>query len=678
MKISRFTNYILAIIAAMTVSCEKEPMVVDNQFFDDEEITVNKPAFSAKDYIINLKASATVAWKAVLAENLSWITLDVAQGKGDGKIAFSLEENDGISARTAKVVVSAVSETTSFAAEKIIYITQIGTAPVILISPSGRHTVLSSEQDIEVEVTSNVKWKASLEIDGDWAEITDGAAGDGQGVTRIHVSETDVARSFVLHYTSDEYPEAFAELAVSQILSYTIRIDGEKTGLGESTGIMKLISESGDKDIDARVEMSESSPVTEIKFDEQLPAGEYQVVSYTPEAGSVVALGIDMTIGEMGIVAWNASYNPELELFGGETEEHPIRISSFEDIKRLQASVNGGKDYSGRYFLQTKDITVAEKNWSGIGNADGVAFSGSFDGASCKFVFDLEEKTGSGVGLFNHVKGADAGKAVIKNVATEGTIVSTAAKVCGIVYKIGDNTKIDNCSNRASIIANGVNGQNQVAGCFSEVNGVDILVNGCNNYGQINLGASSKVPDSGGVIGVALSSQADGVEIRNCSNYGNCIFMGNSGGVVGTVKIKGVNIIGCANYGTVTTKLSGMRVGAVAGSVDVSGDVYIQQCFNLGLVNAAGNASPNTGAVVGFAKGQVHVLNCYNRGKIELDGSKTNIGGILGHMNNVAPDVKWCYTSAEFVSTKDVDVASGAVVGTNLKAGVPPCVIMFL
>jgi len=72
------------------------------------------------------------------------------------------------------------------------------------------------------------------------------------------------------------------------------------------------------------------------------------------------------------------------------TEESPYQIKSTADLNQLAADVNGGNDYSGKYFVLTDDIeythnkawndaTSTEDNFTAIGN-NSKPFKGTFDG----------------------------------------------------------------------------------------------------------------------------------------------------------------------------------------------------------------------------------------------------------------------------------------------------------
>jgi len=77
---------------------------------------------------------------------------------------------------------------------------------------------------------------------------------------------------------------------------------------------------------------------------------------------------------------------------GSGSKGDPYKIASTADLNQLATDVNGGNDYSGKYFVLTQDITYnhtglgdTESNYEAIGGDDGTNnryFRGTFDGAN--------------------------------------------------------------------------------------------------------------------------------------------------------------------------------------------------------------------------------------------------------------------------------------------------------
>ena len=56
-----------------------------------------------------------------------------------------------------------------------------------------------------------------------------------------------------------------------------------------------------------------------------------------------------------------------------------VEIGTYDELKALDAAVDGGNNYSGKTVVLTADIAVNLDDWVGIGNGT-TSFSGIFDG----------------------------------------------------------------------------------------------------------------------------------------------------------------------------------------------------------------------------------------------------------------------------------------------------------
>ena len=97
----------------------------------------------------------------------------------------------------------------------------------------------------------------------------------------------------------------------------------------------------------------------------------------------------------------------------------------------------------------------------------------------------------------------------------------------------------------------------------------------------------------------------------------------------------GTNVIlyNNSNFG----KIEGSGAGGVIGSCNfagytVTGTGYIENCYNIGEVQATGGVGGIVGSIGGYAYEdlKVYLDNCYNSG--ELSGSTT--GGVVGSISN--------------------------------------------
>lgn len=194
---------------------------------------------------------------------------------------------------------------------------------------------------------------------------------------------------------------------------------------------------------------------------------------------------------------------------------------------------------------------VAEANWNPIGGEN--PFKGIFDGNG-HTVSDLYiNSSGSNLGLFGYVDGAE-----IKNVTVQGNVTGfyeegneQSGQYVGLVLGVGTTkSKLENCESRGS-----------VTGC-SNVGGIAGLVPQgtitlCTNRATVTgLGQSGKY--IGGIVGY-------GKGLSFCANYADITAEGSSvGGLVGYVfpDINNEGMSNCMNVGNVIGK---QNVGGLAG-----------------------------------------------------------------------------------------------------------------
>ena len=149
----------------------------------------------------------------------------------------------------------------------------------------------------------------------------------------------------------------------------------------------------------------------------------------------------------MGLTAYAATWS------GEGTEASPYLISSLDDLKSLRDSVNGGTDYSGKYFKLTADIDCGTDNWVPIGKSEmGMAdityydFKGTFDGNGKTVTYHVADSSDDYIGLFAFFMNG----ATVKNLSVAGSISGSGEDYGGIVGRNYVGT-IQNCSSSVSI-----------------------------------------------------------------------------------------------------------------------------------------------------------------------------------------------------------------------------------
>lgn len=175
--------------------------------------------------------------------------------------------------------------------------------------------------------------------------------------------------------------------------------------------------------------------------------------------------------------------------FNGEgTEESPYVIATIFDLMKLQKDVEG-KNYKGKYFKMTSDITI-NGEWKPIGD-NSKMFCGKFDGAGHSILGTMKFSSlaqNDMAGLFGCV-GPDG---VIKNLTNKVNVTVDASThlstfVGGIVARTRKNVTILNCANIGNITANagavgGIVGEAYVDMYNSEL---ETRIEACYNTGDI-------------------------------------------------------------------------------------------------------------------------------------------------------------------------------------------------
>ena len=144
-----------------------------------------------------------------------------------------------------------------------------------------------------------------------------------------------------------------------------------------------------------------------------------------------------------------------------------------------------------------------------------------------------------------------------------------------------------------------------------------------------NVGGLFGYGDSRATLTV-LSSHNSATIAADSSEYND-----EAGGLVGYT-LNDLTIAGSYNEGEIFAKSS---VGGLVGGS--SGTTNIETSFNRGDIHATGNA----GGLAGSIAGNIVFKNCYNLGSVS--GTKDNLGGILGIMQQKGTSIINCYSLGE-------------------------------
>lgn len=204
------------------------------------------------------------------------------------------------------------------------------------------------------------------------------------------------------------------------------------------------------------------------------------------------------------------------------TSSDKFTISKPETLCILSSAVMSGQDFSGKYFVLTKDIDMLTATsssdsitvWSPIGR-EGFPFKGNFSGNG--FTISNLASAGSGLaGLFGYVDSATIEKLGILN----STWYTTNDYIGGVVCQ-ANNSSISQCYSDS-----GVSGKQYVGGIVGQISASS--ANGVQDC--YNLHAVTGSQYVGGIVGNISSSL-----IKNCYNTGSVgsTLSTNYGGIAG-------------------------------------------------------------------------------------------------------------------------------------------------
>ena len=418
----------------------------------------------------------------------------------------------------------------------------------------------------------------------------------------------------------------------------------------------------------------------------QLLYMEYTIQSDCPDIdgrNGEFGMGCYITVSENGI-STETNRDERIGLYGNGTPEDPYRITSADDLAKIQEAIlnfhnNGNLVNSSTCFKQQNDISMAnyndqcgwEGNWYQIGLSASYPFTGYYDGNGYT-IRDLKmlDKNAVGASLFGFVNqaiisnltiekatitGYGALSAIVGAVTTKGgSINKTFIKGCivkkstiesrsdgvvtdgmaigGIAGMVDPNVNlwIDSCSVEDYTI----NGAIAVGGILG--GGTVYSMTQITNSHNRNTKVTASYNCAGGIVGYA-----DTLYVYSCSNNGsikgaasttappgnlpaNSIYNVGAGGIAGGSGLS--TIISSRNSGTV----QGSRgVGGIIGStlVTTQPKTYYNNTF-IGFCSNSGNINGDSyiGGLCGEA--QLGAYKSYNEGMIEANSSFA--GGILG------------------------------------------------
>ena len=324
------------------------------------------------------------------------------------------------------------------------------------------------------------------------------------------------------------------------------------------------------------------------------------------------------------------------------TDREPFLIQSTDDMDRLAALVNGGRNYAGVYFEQTADLDYAGKTYTPVGNYN-YGFKGTFNGNGHTISHVIIQSTLNFIGLFGWL---ESGGSISGLTLGEGSSIAGWNRVGGIVGQCGGAINGCNIVEGVTISAN----KTFVGGIVGDCVGGN--VSNCQNRADI----SSNTIACGGIVGIVSS----GGEVLQCSNYGSVQASENCGGIVGRL-VDCSMVTECINEGSIS---GNEKVGGIVGFIDnQNGNCFcsVSNCLNLGGVSASN--SNYLGSISGNMSVGAIFNNNYYLGECTVGG--INGSDVAGQAMRGWPII----VDENSIGFNPIPDASGNMVGTYYDDG---------
>lgn len=382
----------------------------------------------------------------------------------------------------------------------------------------------------------------------------------------------------------------------------------------------------------------------------------------------------------LGILIFALALAPSaaFALGGTGAADDPYQISDANDLIKFRNIVNGTggeeKDTGAHAKLMGDilDLSGVEENWTPIGEDEGTAYTGTFDGCGYKITGLKIEGNLLYAGLFGYLNGGS-----VENLTLDGVSISitpipdfdfcaggiagysaggkaincsvageiSGDNVGGIFGAVGGKTTVENCSNAST-----VNGD-YAGGIVGSIYGEDNRIAFCSNGGAVNAG-----PSGGGIVGDMFNSET---VLNCCLNNGNVKSRREAGGIAGTLGSASTAVLSsCSNTGDVEANNAGYTqevfAGGIFGTISPSTTAALTNCSNGGPVSADNQSTvPNrnrayAGGIAGYINNEgseITLTYCVNGSTVTADSSVSDAeyrGGIAGYVYYSALSVTKC------------------------------------
>ena len=420
---------------------------------------------------------------------------------------------------------------------------------------------------------------------------------------------------------------------------------GQKSGARMLTVVMSD-SKAYNVTLDSDLELTSGYAYTmNVKVGkDKTEAGSVNVIEWQPEKG----LGEkDSDIEEYSV--WDGESTESITKGSG-SESDPYLIESAAQLAGLAYNINNDDnyDYKGKYFKLMKDIDLASKPWTPIGNNTHFPHL-RLDGNG-KSIINLKVDVSDGyAGLFYWLSGTSSTeKSLVRNLTIRNADVKTGGRDAGVIVGFTSFIDIIDCRVDGSVTsaycAGGIvgSGDPSIINCRADVN---VTVNA-----PASTSKSFSVA-AGGLIGdISFNNEQDNT-ITNCTVRGTVTVSSqdlsesvndfHAGGVAGLAV---ANVIDCTSYAEISsTSENEVRVGGLVGTVGAGSKITNSSAY--GTVH--GKKNNFVGGAYGYAVGSHERVHF--GGKIESipDVGTGAVGIFIGHADGVFQTKNCSYSNVD-------------------------------
>lgn len=344
------------------------------------------------------------------------------------------------------------------------------------------------------------------------------------------------------------------------------------------------------------------------------------------------------------------------------SEGNPYKIATVEDMLNIKNLIVKDNIDGPVYFKMTADIDMDGVSWTPLvvtnacypidfngdghtisnlkvdGNVNFPSFVGVLDGAVHDVIFDKPYinctcSQADRVAVVASWAGRSAGDitAEINNVEVRDADVSVKgayASPTGILAGQANNASFTGCKVSGKVTAAGTAAECNIGGVIGEIDD-KCYVNGITSDVEVTVENTSRV------IGGCIGSVRQACTIEDVHHKGILRIGGSgadySGHLIGHIAGK-VVVRGCSTEGSFSG--SGKNSGGLIGSFFSGGSgSLVENCRVMITILAVPSTDYHGGLVGSFSQAgtnNITIRNCHVEGSIALEGTKGNIGGILG------------------------------------------------